>query len=46
VAAAAERTTTRGGQMLLDPHEFPCDAWIVQARDPQKAAFAMISGFK
>src|SRR5215472_8037318 len=43
VAAAAARTTERGGQVLQGPHEVPGGAWIVQARDPQDAAFAMIS---
>jgi predicted enzyme related to lactoylglutathione lyase len=46
VAVAAERTTSRGGQVLHGPHEVPGGAWIVQARDPQGAAFAMISGPK
>jgi predicted enzyme related to lactoylglutathione lyase len=43
VAEAAGRTKTRGGQVLQGPREVPGDAWIVQARDPQGAAFAMIS---
>ena len=43
VAAVAARTTERGGQVLQGPHEVPGGAWIVQARDPQGAAFAMIS---
>ena len=46
VAAAAERTTTRGGQVQQGPHEVPGGAWIVQARDPQGATFAMISAQK
>jgi uncharacterized protein len=46
VAAAAERATTRGAQVLQGPHEVPGGAWIVQARDPQGAVFAMISGSK
>jgi len=37
VAAAAERTTTRGGQVQQGPHEVPGGAWIVQERDPQGA---------
>jgi len=44
VAAAAQRATDRGGQVLQGPLEVPGGAWIVQARDPQGAAFAMISG--
>lgn len=44
VAMAAERATERGGQVLHGPHQVPGGAWIVQVRDPQGAAFAMISG--
>jgi len=44
VAAAAERAKARGGELLQGPHEVPGGAWIVQARDPQGAAFSMISG--
>ena len=46
VAAAAERTTTRSGQVQQGPHEVPGGAWIVQERDPQGATFAMISAQK
>jgi predicted enzyme related to lactoylglutathione lyase len=46
VAAAAERATSRGGKVLQGPVEVPGGAWIVQARDPQGAAFAMVSGCK
>jgi uncharacterized protein len=45
-AAAAERATARGGQILNGPMEVPGGAWIVQVRDPQGAHFAMISGHK
>jgi predicted enzyme related to lactoylglutathione lyase len=44
VAAAGERTKKRGGEVLMGPHEVPGGAWIVQARDPQGAHFAMVSG--
>jgi predicted enzyme related to lactoylglutathione lyase len=43
VAAATARTTERGGQVIQGPHEVPGGAWIVQARDPQGAVFAMVS---
>jgi uncharacterized protein len=43
VAEAAERATARGGQVLNGPMEVPGGAWIVQARDPQGAHFAMLS---
>jgi len=44
VATAAERVAERGGQVLHGPHQVPGGAWILRARDPQGAAFAMISG--
>jgi hypothetical protein len=46
VAKAADRAATRGGQVLHGPAEVPGGAWIVQARDPQGAHFAMVSGPK
>jgi uncharacterized protein len=46
VAAAAARATERGGQVLHGPQEVPGGAWIVQARDPQGAVFAMVSAEK
>ena len=46
VAAAADRAFTRGAQVLNGPMEVPGGAWIVQARDPQGAYFAMISAGK
>lgn len=46
VAAAADRLATRGGKLLMGPQEVPGGAWIVQALDPQGAAFALISAKK
>ena len=46
VAAAAERARARGAQILNGPMEVPGGAWIVQALDPQGAAFAMVSAQK
>jgi hypothetical protein len=46
VAAAADRAFTRGGKILNGPMEVPGGAWIVQARDPQGAHFAMVSAQK
>jgi len=43
VAAAADRAVTRGAQVTNGPLEVPGGAWIVQARDPQGAHFAMVS---
>lgn len=46
VAAAADRAVTRGAQIVNGPMEVPGGAWIVQARDPQGAHFAMVSAGK
>ena len=46
VAKAADRAQTRGAQVLNGPMEVPGGAWIVQARDPQGAHFALVSGPK
>jgi len=46
VEAAAARVKEKGGQVTMGPQEVPGGAWIVQARDPQGAAFAMISAKK
>ena len=46
VAKAADRAQARGAHVLNGPLEVPGGAWIVQARDPQGAAFAMVSGHK
>ncbi|HWX50468.1 MAG TPA: VOC family protein [Roseomonas sp.] len=43
VTAAAERLQARGGTVLNGPHEVPGGNWILQARDPQGASFALIS---
>lgn len=41
--AAAERIKAGGGEVLMGPHEVPGGGWIVQARDPQGAVFAVLS---
>ena len=46
VARAAGRAQARGAHVLTGPMEVPGGAWIVQARDPQGAAFAMVSANK
>ena len=46
VAAAADRALARGATVLHGPAEVPGGAWIVQARDPQGAQFAMVSAGK
>jgi hypothetical protein len=41
--AAIRRIEANGGQVLMGPHEVPGGSWIVQAVDPQGAAFALVS---
>jgi len=43
IDAAADRIRAHGGQVLMGPHEVPGGRWIVQATDPQGAAFALVS---
>jgi len=46
VAKAADRAQGQGAQVLHGPAEVPGGAWIVQARDPQGAPFAIVSAAK
>jgi predicted enzyme related to lactoylglutathione lyase len=41
--AAVGRIGAGGGQVLMGPQEVPGGSWIVQAVDPQGAAFALVS---
>lgn len=43
IDAAIERLKAAGGELLMGPHEVPGGSWIVQARDPQGAQFALVS---
>jgi predicted enzyme related to lactoylglutathione lyase len=43
IDAAVERIQSAGGQVLMGPHEVPGGSWIVQATDPQGAAFALVA---
>jgi len=43
IDAAIDRIKAGGGTVLMGPHLVPGDAWIVQARDPQGAHFALLS---
>jgi predicted enzyme related to lactoylglutathione lyase len=43
IEAASKRVTAHGGATLMDPHEVPTGEWIVRARDPQGATFALVS---
>ncbi len=40
---AIERVRAAGGEILHGPQEVPGGAWIIQARDPQGAHFALVS---
>jgi hypothetical protein len=42
IEAAAARVKARGGQVLMGPQEVPGGAFVIQARDPQGAHFALI----
>jgi len=41
--AAVDRIRVNGGQVLMGPQQVPGGSWIVQALDPQGAAFALVS---
>ena len=43
IEAAVARLTEKGGQVLNGPHQVPGGSWIVQAIDPEGAAFALTS---
>ncbi|HTY16623.1 MAG TPA: VOC family protein [Myxococcota bacterium] len=43
IDAAIDRIKASGGQVLMGPSEVPGGSWIVQAVDPQGAAFALVS---
>jgi uncharacterized protein len=42
IGAARSRIATAGGEVLQEPHQVPTGAWIVVARDPQGAMFALV----
>jgi hypothetical protein len=41
ISAAKSRIESGGGEILQEPHQVPTGAWIVTARDPQGAMFAL-----
>jgi len=43
VKAAVERIKRAGGEILIAPTQVPGGSWIIQALDPQKATFALVS---
>lgn len=42
IDAASARVAQAGGQVLMGPMQVPGGGWIVQARDPQGALFALV----
>lgn len=42
IDAAIARIGAKGGTVTNGPHQVPGDAWIIQARDPQGASFALV----
>jgi predicted enzyme related to lactoylglutathione lyase len=46
IDAAAKRVTDEGGKIMLAPQQVPGGGWIVQAADPQGAAFALLGARK
>ena len=43
IDAATERVKAKGGEVLTGPMEVPNGSWIIQAKDPQGAHFALVS---
>lgn len=43
IDAAVERVTSKGGQILMAPHQVPTGQWIAYCSDPQGAMFGMLS---
>ena len=46
IDAAAKRVSEGGGKIMHGPQEVPGGGWIVQAADPQGAAFALLGSKK
>ncbi|MFC0587879.1 VOC family protein [Novosphingobium aquiterrae] len=42
IAAAKDRVTANGGQVINGPHEVPGPLWIIQGVDPQGALFSLV----
>jgi uncharacterized protein len=42
IDAAQQRVATNGGKVLMDPQKVPTGDWIIHARDPQGAMFALV----
>lgn len=43
IDVAAERVKSHDGEVLMGPHEVPGGNWIIQAKDPQGAMFALVA---
>jgi len=43
IDAAAARVTGGGGAIMNGPHQVPGGQWIIQCKDPQGAAFALVA---
>ena len=43
IDSAIDRITAHGGTVTQGPHEVPGGMWIVNATDPQGAAFALVA---
>jgi hypothetical protein len=43
IRAAEKKILAGGGQILVAPMQVPGGGWILQARDPQGAVFALTS---
>jgi predicted enzyme related to lactoylglutathione lyase len=43
IRAAADRVTSAGGTVLMGPAQVPGGQWIIQALDPQGAAFGLVA---
>jgi predicted enzyme related to lactoylglutathione lyase len=43
IQAARSRVVAAGGAVIMGPHEVPGGDWVVQARDPQGAMFALVA---
>jgi len=46
IDAAAKRVGDGGGKIMHGPQQVPGGGWIVQAADPQGAAFALVGSRK
>ena len=46
IDAAKARLEEAGGTVLMGPHEVPGGQWVIQAKDPQGAIFALIAPAK